>query len=90
MATETTPTTRAELYALVDALPDTELSEAKRYLTGLGITDDPVLRAALLAPLEDEELSEEEEAALARAWERREHGEARYVSDEELARELGG
>jgi hypothetical protein len=89
MATETTAVTRAELYALVDALPDAELPEAKRYLTGLNTTD-PVLRSMLLAPLEDEELSPEEEAALAEAHRRRESGEARYISDEELARELGG
>lgn len=90
MTTDVTTVTRADLHALVDALPDPELAEAKRLLTGLSTTDDPVLRAALLAPLEDEELSPEEEVALARAWERRERGEAHYVSNEELARELGG
>lgn len=88
MTTETTTTARADLHALVDTLPDTELGEARRLLTGLNTTD-PVLRAALLAPLEDEELSAEEEAMLAKAWERRERGEARDVSDEELAAELG-
>ena len=89
MTTETTTASRAELHALVDALPDAELAEARRLLTGLS-TADPVLRAALLAPLEDEELTPEEEARLARAWGRRERGEARYITDEELASELGG
>ena len=73
----------------MDALPDGELAEAKRYLTGLNTPDDPVLRAALLAPLEGEELSEEELAALDEAEARRERGEAHYVSNEEVRREIG-
>ena len=47
MTTETTTATRAELHALVDALPEVELVEARRLLTGLN-TPDPALRSALL------------------------------------------
>ena len=87
MTTETTIVTRAELHTLVDTLPEAELAEAKRYLIGLN-TSDPVLRSLLLAPLEDEELSTEEVAALAETERRRESGDARYISDEELAHRL--
>ncbi len=88
MTTETTTAARANLHALVDTLPDAELAEARRLLTGLN-TADPVLRAALLARLEDEELSAEENAMLAEARRRRASGEARYTSDEDVRRELG-
>ncbi len=57
-------TSRAALHHLVDDLPEAMWSEAERYLRGL-TTTDPVLRALLLAPLDDEPLSPEEEAAIA-------------------------
>jgi hypothetical protein len=41
-------------------------AEAERYLKGL-TTDDPVLRAFLLAPLDDEPESEEERLAVEEA-----------------------
>lgn len=86
MTTETTTSTRADLHALVDALPGGELAEARRLLTGLNTRDDPALRAALLAPLEDEELSPEEETMLEKA---RGTPLAEYVEDDELDRRLG-
>ena len=73
---------------LVDELPEHLWPEAERYLTGLG-TADPVLRALLLAPLEDEKLSPEEQAALAEARARRGSGECHYTASEELRREIG-
>jgi hypothetical protein len=76
------------LYRLIDELPERLLPEAERYLTGLG-TDDPVLRALLLAPVEDEELSPKEQAALAEARARRRSGERPYTTSEELRREIG-
>jgi hypothetical protein len=82
-------TTRAALHHLVDELPECLWSEAERYLRGL-TTDDPVLRALLLAPPEDEELDPEEIRALETARAKRARGEAVYVSDEDVARELGG
>src|SRR6266849_1582512 len=83
-----TVTTRQTLYRLVDELPEHLWPEAERYLTGLG-TADPVLRALLLAPLEDEKLSPEEQAALAEARARRGSGECHYTASEELRREIG-
>ena len=80
------PISRDELHALVDALPDLQLGEAGRYLAGLSV-DDPVLRSLLLAPLEDEELSDEEQVAIAEGLEA--YGRGEVVTDEELARELG-
>jgi hypothetical protein len=81
-----TPATRPDLHALVDRLPDNELNEAARYLTGLA-TADPVLRALLLAPPEDEEMEPEELEAIKAGRQAYERGE--YVADEDLARELG-
>ncbi|HEY7063522.1 MAG TPA: hypothetical protein VII06_18735 [Chloroflexota bacterium] len=59
-------TSKEGLHRLIDELPEALWSEAERYLQGL-TTTDPVLRALLLAPLDDEPLSPEEEAALAKA-----------------------
>jgi hypothetical protein len=73
-----TPATRPDLHALVDKLPDEELNEAARYLTGLA-TVDPVVRALLLAPLEDEELQPEELEAIEAGRQAYERGE--YVAD---------
>jgi len=55
--------TLEKLHALVDALPTEQWSEAERYLTGLN-TDDALLRYFLLAPLDDEPLTDEEIAAV--------------------------
>ncbi len=79
---------RGLLHAVIDALPDDALDEVSRYLAAH--CDDPVLRALLLAPPEDEELSPEEEAMLARAGADYQGGAVPYVSNEELAEELGG
>ncbi len=87
MTTDTTTVTRTELHALVDTLPEGELGEARRYLKGLSTTD-PLERALLLAPLEDEGLSEAEVVALETAERRYRGGSTQYVTDEQLAREL--
>ena len=79
---------RGLLHAVIDALPDEALDEVSRYLAAH--CDHPVLRSLLLAPLEDEELSPEEEALLARTWADYQSGDVHYVSNEELAQELGG
>ena len=81
------PATRPELHALVDMLPDTELAEAKRYLTGLNTLDNPALRAALLAPIDDEPLTKEELAAVEEA--KREMARGEYVTMDDVKRELG-
>ena len=79
---------RGLLHAVIDALPDDALDEVSRYLAAH--CDHPVLRSLLLAPPEDEELSPEEEAKLEKAWADYQRGDVEYVSNEELARELGG
>jgi hypothetical protein len=81
-------TTKEALYHLIDVLPECLWPEAERYLKGLN-TEAPALRALLLAPPEDEELSDEEAAALAEAEVERASGAARYVDHDTLRRELG-
>lgn len=86
MTTVTPPTGRDELHAIVDQLPEDELAEARRLLMALRALD-PALRAAQLAPVDDEPLTEEEREAIAAA-------EAGYlggdwVTNEEMKRELG-
>ena len=78
---------RGLLHAVIDALPDEALDEVGRYLAAH--CDHPTLRSLLLAPPEDEALSPEEKVMLAKAWADYERGEGEYVSNEELARELG-
>ena len=80
-------TTKDVLHRLIDELPETALPVVERYLTS--VRDDPVLHALLTAPEEDEELSPEEEAALAEARARRARGDSHYISSQELRREIG-
>ena len=69
-------TTKDTLHALIDALPQEMWGEAERYLTGL-TTDDSVLRRFLLAPLDDEPLTEKEIALI-------EEGEAEMARGETM------
>jgi predicted transcriptional regulator len=55
-------TTKEALHRLVDELPETVLPEAERYLASL--RDDPVPRAFIEAPEDDEPLTPEEVAAI--------------------------
>ncbi len=69
-------TTREALRRLVDALPDQDLYAAQRYLEYLRASSvDPVLQAFMQAPVDDEPLTAEDEAALAEAQEAVERGE---------------
>jgi hypothetical protein len=77
---------RASLHALVDALPETELAEARRLLSALTVAD-PALRTALLAPLDDEPFTDEDRAAVEEAEAGYRRGE--WVSHEEMKREFG-
>ena len=81
-------TTKEALHRLIEELPETALPVAEHYLAS--IRDDPLLCALANAPLEDEELSPEEEAALAEAWADYQRGDVAFVSDEELTRRIGG
>ena len=77
--------TRAELHELLDSLADDRLDEARRRLAEL--VDDPVLRALMLAPVDDDPLTDEERASIDAAKAAYRRGE--WISDDELARRLG-
>lgn len=60
-------TSRAELHELVDMLPEGELESAQRILRAL--PDDPVVRALLTAPIDDEPVTDDERGLLDKARE---------------------
>ena len=80
-------TTKETLHKLVDRLPEDEWEAVHQILEERLAKHDPVLRAFLTAPEDDEPETEEERAAVAEAYEAIARGEV--VSDEELKRELG-
>jgi hypothetical protein len=51
-------TSKQTLYQLIDELPEAVLPEVERYLES--VRDDPVLRAILTAPMDDEPETDEE------------------------------
>ena len=79
-------TLRKELHRLVDELPDRDLYAAKRFLAYLRNTSDPLVQKLMEAPYDDEPVTEEEEAALAEAYEDLAAG--RVVPHEEARRRL--
>jgi hypothetical protein len=77
-----------ELHRLVEALPDSDTLAAKRLLEYvLSKTGDPLLRAFLYAPEDDEPLDEEDLAHLEEA--ERDLAEGRVVAWEDIKKELG-
>jgi hypothetical protein len=59
---------KEELHRLVEELPECELHTAKRFLVYLrAVSTDPVLRAFLEAPEDDEPVTAEEETAIEEA-----------------------
>jgi hypothetical protein len=58
-------------HELIERLPETEIPTAVRFLEFMLL--DPVSRALANAPIEDEEISEEEERAVAEAREQLKH-----------------
>ena len=72
---------RARLHALVDALPEGELADVEQLLDSFA-TADPALRAAFLAPLDDEPLSDAEVNSIERS--KREIARGEYVADADL------
>jgi hypothetical protein len=79
--------TRADLYRLIDELPESELHAAARFLEFLREAGDPLLRVLEAAPEDDEPLTPEDEAAIEEAWADVRAG--RVISDDELGRRLG-
>ena len=78
--------TKEDLYKLVSKLPDSELDAAKRYLEYLRNPGDPVLRALLEAPGDDEPLSKDEEQAINEAKE--EFKQGHVVSSEAVQEDI--
>jgi hypothetical protein len=72
---------RERLYRLVDRIPDGEVHTAERFLEYLTSVDDPLVRALLSAPEDDESLSESDNVALEEG--RRALAEGDVVSDED-------
>lgn len=77
---------RKRIHQLVDRLPEEDLPAARRVLEGLQALGDPLLRALLEAPEEDEPISEEERAALREAEEDVRRGD--ILTHEEMKDEL--
>jgi len=78
---------REELHELVDKLPDDELNAARRFLEYIRHHGDPFLKKLMEAPIDDEPVTEEEEALVAEAREELTRGET--ISHEEVKREFG-
>lgn len=78
---------RDTLHALVEAIPPERLPDA---IGAMQMLADPVLLALLTAPMEDEDLSDEEVAALDEAEVESAGGTMVIVTDRELARRIGG
>lgn len=75
--------TRAQLHELVDRLPEGELAAIERVL------DDPLLRALLCAPADEQPLTTEEVSGILEAKrDEREGRTRRFASVEELIGEL--
>ena len=79
-------TTREILHKLVDRLPESEWEAVRRVLEERLSKHDPVLRAFLNAPEDDEPESEEERAAVEEAYEDLKAG--RVFPWDEVKREL--
>lgn len=78
--------TRQLAHDLIDRLPEMQLSGLVRFLETIV---DPVAAALVSAPVEDEEISDEEERAVAEARESLERNGGRGISHAEAMRRLG-
>ena len=79
-------TIKDELHRLVDELPARELHGAQRFLECLRNMGDPVLRALMEAPEDDEPETEKERAAVAEAYD--ELAEGKIIPLEDVKREF--
>lgn len=79
-------TEREQLQSLVAGLPDEDVHAALRFVTYLRTQQDPLLAAIAAAPYDDEEVTEEDRAALREAEE--DAADGRTFSTEELRRRL--
>lgn len=79
---------RERLHALVDTLPESELQSALRFLEDLAAEDPAPCWSLSDAPVDDEPLTADDEAALAEA--EQDLTEGRVVSHDEARRRLLG
>ncbi len=84
---EDVETMRQELREIVEELPVEDLLGVRSYLRYLMATKDPLVKSLLEAPLDDEPLTPEDEAAIEEGLRALEKGDV--VSDEEMKRRLG-
>ncbi len=77
---------RATLHRLVDSLPEEDLATVGRLLVGLTMTADPIARALLLAPVDDEPDTDDDDGGLTEARQELARGEG--ISTEALKREF--
>ena len=80
-------TTKATLHQIIEEIPDSELVAAERFLSYLRDMADPVRRALLTAPWDDEPETEDERQAVQEARNELARGEV-YPLDG-VRRELG-
>ena len=73
--------TRETLHRLIDELPDADLAVGARVLHALRATADPVLRALLEAPLDEEPERTEERHAVEEAREELARGDVHRLED---------
>jgi hypothetical protein len=78
---------KEELHRLIEELPEMELHVAHRFLEYLCLWEDPVLRALMGAPYDNEEETPEEMEAVREAWGQLSRGEV--SSDDEVWCRLG-
>jgi hypothetical protein len=78
-------TTKEALHRLIDDLPDDALPGVERYLSA--VRDDPMMRALMAAPLDDEPTTPDEDAGAREAIERYRRGEF-VTADDSRARLL--
>ena len=79
--------TKDDLHRLIDQLPDNELLPAKRYLEYLRNMGDPVLKALIDAPEDDEPETDEERIAVTEAYD--DLAEGKVVTLDDVRRGLG-
>lgn len=81
-------TTKTKLHELVDALPESEVHTAGRFLEFLiGTARDPLMQALLNAPEDDEPVTEADSKAIEEA--EQDIGEGRTKSLDDVMREFG-
>ena len=79
--------TKDDLHRLIDQLPDNELLPAMRYLEYLRNMGDPVLKALIDAPEDDEPETDEERIAVTEAYD--DLAEGKVVTLDDVRRGFG-